>query len=507
MIDNRVKKIVIVGGGTAGWMAASVLAKSIGYQLDIQLIESDDIGTVGVGEATIPPVQVFNQILGLDESDFMRQTQATIKLGIQFNNWGSLGESYYHAFGGIGIDLGMLDFHHYWLRSRQSGGKSSLWDYSLNAAASDTNRFAKMDKVGETRLKGLAYAYHFDASLFAKYLRTYSEKSGVVRTEGKVIQVNLDESDGFIKSVCLEDGRVISGDLFIDCSGFRALLIEEALKTGYEDWSHWLRCDRALAAPSGLIEPLTPYTQSTAHKAGWQWRIPLQNRTGNGNVYASDYMSDDEAASILLNNITGKAMAEPRLIRFTSGRRKKLWNKNCIALGLSGGFVEPLESTAIHMVQYALGKLIDMFPDKSFAQADIEEFNQQVIAEYENIRNFIILHYKVNNREDSQFWKDCRNLDIPSGLKRKIDLFKSSGRVFRYYDELFSEMAWLQVMIGQGIEPRSYHPLADSLTDEQVSEFLTNVKTIAGKACAVLPSHKDFISKYCAASKMQTIRK
>jgi tryptophan halogenase len=496
-----IKKIVIVGGGTAGWMAAAMLARALDASVKIQLVESDEIGTVGVGEATIPQIKLFNSVLGLDEHDFLRNTQGTIKLGIQFNNWGRQGDSYMHAFSGIGIDLGMLDFYQYWLRSKHEGGDSSLWDYSLNTAAAHKHLFEKMERVGDTRLPGINYAYHFDASLFAKYLRGYCEQYSVVRTEGKIAETRLGTNDGFIESVVLTNGEVISGDLFIDCSGFRGLLIEGALKTGYEDWSHWLPCDSAIAVPCAATDVLLPYTKATAHAAGWQWRIPLQHRTGNGHVFSSKFMSDDEATQILLNNLDGEILAEPRKLQFTTGKRKKFWNKNCIALGLASGFMEPLESTSIHLVQYALGKLIDLFPRADFVQTDIDEFNRQLSAEYEHIRDFLILHYHATERTDSAFWNYCRTMEVPANLTRKINLFKDNGRLFRDDNELFAEMGWLQVMVGQGIIPNAYHPMADALTPAQLNEYLTNIKTIVNKATALLPSHNSYILKNCAAYK------
>ena len=500
--NEPIKKVVIVGGGTAGWMAASSLAKIFAGMIQIELIESDEISTVGVGEATIPQIRSFNDVLGIDENDFIRYTQGTFKLGIQFNNWGRIGDSYMHAFSGIGTSLGMLDFYHYWLRAKKEGDTTSLWDYSLNTAASLDNTFAKVDKVGDTRLPGLNYAYHFDASLFARFLRKYCEQYSVIRTEGKIVDTRLREGDGFIESVVLENGSVIAGDLFIDCSGFRGLLIEGALNSGYEDWSHWLPCDRALAVPSTSVEPLVSYTRATAHSAGWQWRIPLQHRVGNGHVYCSRFMSEDEATSILLNNIDGDVLAEPRPLKFTAGRRKKFWNKNCIALGLASGFMEPLESTSIHLVQEGLAKLVEFFPTKSFSQADTDQYNTQMTAEYEHIRAFIILHYHATERTDSAFWNYCRKMEVPQALLTKMNLFKTHGRTYREANELFSEVAWLQIFIGQRIEPIGYHPLANILTSEQLQGFMHDIKTLVNKARVQIPSHSQYIAQYCAAPKM-----
>ena len=500
MSDNRIKKIIIVGGGTAGWMTAAMLIKFMGKKLDITLVESDTIGTIGVGEATIPPIQIFNNVLGLDENELLKQTQGTFKLGIEFENWGKIGDSYMHAFGPIGREVGMVPFQHYWGRAKQSGNPSSLWDYSLNYQAAITDKFDRLNVIPGTPVAGITHAYHFDAILYAKYLRGFCEQLGVVRKEGLITKANLRPEDGFISSLLLKNGETIEGDLFIDCSGIRALLIEEALETGYEDWNHWLLCNRAIAVPCSSVSPTTPYTKSTAHTAGWQWRIPLQHRTGNGHVYCSDFISDDEAASILHDNLDGEPMADPYYISYNTGRRKKFWNKNCIAIGLSSGFLEPLESTSIHLIQSAVVKLIAMFPSANFEQTTIDEYNRQTIFEFERIRDFIILHYHATQRTDTPFWAHCGQMDIPDTLRQKINLFKATGRVVREGAELFTEDAWLQVMIGQNILPEDYHPLAEQLTTEQMSEYLTNLKTIINGAVTKMPSHDDFIAKNCKAT-------
>lgn len=475
-------------------MAAAVLARVLGRSVDIELVESEAIGIVGVGEATIPQIRLLTGLLGIDEAEFLRQTQGTIKLGIEFDGWHRPGEAYMHAFGQIGRSLGMLTFHHYWLRARHHGRGGGLWDYSLNYRAAKANRFARIDRLGDSGLDGLVYAFHFDASLVAAYLRAYSEKLGVIRTEGRIVDAALREPDGHIESVRLEDGRRVGGELFIDCSGFRGLLIEEALGTGYDDWTHWLPCDRAVAVPSASVEPLTPYTRSTARAAGWQWRIPLQHRVGNGHVYCSEYMTDDEAASILLDGLDGRAEAEPRLLRFTTGMRRKVWNRNCVALGLASGFMEPLESTSIHLVQSGLQRLIGLFPDRGFAETDIEEYNRQTRFEYERIRDFLILHYHANER-DGEFWRGRRELEVPDTLAGKMALFRSGGRIYRNADELFKEIGWLQVLVGQGIVPDSYHPLADLPTDEQLDGFLSDIRTLIGRAVDGMPSHRDFMDR------------
>lgn len=499
MSDTRIRKVVIVGGGTAGALAASVLVKAFGPALQIHLVESEEIGIVGVGEATIPQIRLVTQFLGLDEDEVLRASQGTFKLGIQFNDWHRLGESYLHAFGEIGLPLGQLSFYHYWLRGRHEGHDADLWAYSLNTAAAMAQRFARLEKVGDTPLAGIRYAYHFDAALYARYLIGYAQQRGVVRTEGKIVEVRLREPDGFIRSVVLESGQEIEGDLFIDCSGFRGLLIEGALKTPFEDWKHWLPCDRAVAVPSVRTAPMRPYTQANAQKAGWQWRIPLQHRTGNGHVYCSRYMSEDEATAVLLRNLDGEALAEPRPVRFGAGMRKQVWNRNCVAVGLASGFMEPIESTSIHLFQSSLSRLVSMFPDRSFDPALAEEYNRQTRFEFEHIRDFLILHYKANERTDSPFWRDCAAMSIPPELTRKIELFRSSGRVYREAEELFTEGSWVQVLLGQGIDPARHHPLADRLSPQQLTEFLGNTRTLVERAAATLPAHSEYIARHCAA--------
>ena len=500
MPDAPLQKVLIVGGGTAGWMCASLLSHVVGRSIAIEVVESDEIGIVGVGEATIPPIQNFNRLLNIDEDEFVRQTQATFKLGIEFVDWGSLGHRYIHGFGGMGHNTGLVDFHQYWLKAFLAGKVGRVEDYSLNLLACEKNKFmrATMD-IPNSPLKDLGHAFHFDAGLYARYLRAYAERLGVRRTEGRITSVQQHPETGFVTSVTLDGGAVHAADLFVDCSGFRGLLIEQTLHTGWEDWSHWLPCDRAMAVPCESVSPLTPYTRSTAHQAGWQWRIPLQHRIGNGHVYCSQYISDDEAAAVLHGNLDGKRLAEPRPLRFQAGRRKQFWNRNVVALGLAGGFLEPLESTSIHLIQKGINRLVSFFPSKGFDQPDIDEYNRQSIVEYEQIRDFIILHYKAMQRDDSPFWDYCRNMPIPETLERKIALFRSNGRVFRDNNELFSELSWFQVMLGQHIVPRGYHALADAKDEALVLNMLQDVYRVMHGVADKMPTHEAFIAEHCKA--------
>ncbi len=498
-MQKPIRTIVIVGGGTSGWMSAAALARVLGKTHKIHLIESEEIGTVGVGEATIPPIATFNQVLGIDEDDFLRHTQGTIKMGIEFQNWLRPGHRYMHAFGSVGRPLGLTHFHHFWLRAHALGLDDDWEHYVLNTQAARALRFTRAGGPRRTPLDPITHAFHFDASLYAAYLRRYATDRGVVRTEGKIARTVLNALNGHVDAVELENGTRINGDLFIDCSGFRGLLIEQALGTGFEDWSHWLPCDRAWAVPCANGGEFTPYTRSTAHTAGWQWRIPLQHRIGNGHVYASRHMGDDEAASILMANLDGRPQADPRQLRFTAGRRKKMWNRNVVAIGLASGFLEPLESTSIHLVQSAISRLLMMLPNGSIDAVEVEEFNARSRLEYERIRDFIILHYKATEREDSPFWRDCKHMSIPDELARRMEYFRSHGRVSRLYDELFLEVSWVQVFLGQGVMPRSFHPSAEQLSEAELKEFLGEIKAMIAHEMAVLPTHADFIARNCAA--------
>ncbi len=496
---EHVQRIVIVGGGTAGWMAAAVLSRALGHLVRIELVESEEIGIVGVGEATIPQIHLLLKLLGIDEHDFMRHTQGSIKLGIQFVDWGRLGDAYIHDFGRPGRPLGMLGFHHYWLRARAGDVAAPLASYSLNAVAAGLNRYDRVESLGDTGIVGLEHAFHFDASLVSKYLRSISEARGVVRTEGRIVDVVLDPESGYVSSVSLASGQTVGGDLFIDCSGFRGLLIEQALGTGYEDWTHWLPCDRAQAVPCASVEPLTPYTRSTARTAGWQWRIPLQHRIGNGHVYSSAYLSDDDARETLMSNLDGEPLAEPRLLRFTTGRRRKFWNRNVVALGLASGFLEPLESTSIHLVQSGLSRLINLFPDGRLAAATTDEYNRQCAYEFERVRDFIILHYHANERGDSPFWIERREMQIPDTLSSRLELFRETGRFVEDAEDLFKESSWLQVMLGQHVEPRAWHPMADLLSDDQLANFLSGIHELIAQRATKLPDHRSYLDRNCPA--------
>jgi tryptophan 7-halogenase len=494
--SNRVRDIAIVGGGTAGWMAAAILARRLGPASGtIRVIESAEIGTVGVGEATIPPIRLFNNALGLNEDDFLRRTQGTIKLGIEFKNWSRLGRDYFHPFGLHGTRPEQVSLHQDWLKLRQLGEPGSFEDYSLNTVAARLGRVAAGVDGDDSPM--FAYAFHFDASLYGQYLREYAQARGVVRVERKIVNVELRSEDGFIRALHLDDGMQVEADLYIDCSGFRGLLIEQALQTGYENWTHWLPCDRAVAVPCESAGALTPFTRSTAREAGWQWRIPLQHRIGNGYVYCSRFISDDEAAATLLANLDGKAAAEPRFLRFTTGRRKKFWNKNCIALGLAGGFLEPLESTSIHLIQKGLTHLLNFFPDREFAPVVADEFNRVAICEYERVRDFIILHYKATERRDAPLWDYCGNMDIPEALAYKLSQFRNSGRVVKYGGDLFATPNWVAVLMGQEIWPERYDTLTDQRAVADVRANLERIRKTIRRAAEAAPRHEEYIAMHC----------
>lgn len=496
MQNKQIKQVVIAGGGTAGWITAALLNKVLGKVVNITLVESDQIGTVGVGEASIPPILHLNAALGIRESEFIKATQATIKLGIEFENWRSQKHSYMHAFGDIGKDFPFCEFYHFWLRAKQQGTTADFWDFSLNYQAAKQHKFTHLQHIPNTQLAGLNYAYHFDATLYGEYLKSLAISRGVNRIEGKIANVEQCENTGFITALALEDGQTISGDLFIDCTGLRALLIEQTLNTGFEDWSHWLPCDSAIAVQTKSVDNPIPYTRSIAHDFGWQWRIPLQHRVGNGIVFSSKFVTDDEAKSTLMNNLVGEAITEPRVIKFRTGTRRQHWNKNCVAVGLSSGFLEPLESTSIHLIQQAIVRLMRMFPHTGIQQSDIDEFNKQTKFDTASIRDFIILHYSVTNRQNSNFWRHCRNMPIPETLASKIKLFKETGRFFRENNELFDD-SWMQVMIGQGLLPQNYHPIVDNMSDDELKRFLDHIKANVDGTVNQLPNHTAFIEQFC----------
>jgi tryptophan halogenase len=502
MSDRRLRDIVIVGGGTAGWMAAAALAKVLGPDASIRLVESEEIGTVGVGEATVPHLKLFNRVLEIDEIDFVQQTQGTFKLGIEFVDWSRPGDRYVHGFGTIGHDYGLLPFHQYWLKRFQAGFAGDIGNYSLNTMAAWKGKFmaSAADVPANSPLANIAYAYHFDAGRYAAYLRRYAEARGVRRIEGRVVQVLLRPEDGFITAVTLAGGPTVAGDLFIDCSGFRGLLIEEALNTGYEDWTHWLPCDRALAVACENVGPPTPFTRSTAREAGWQWRIPLQHRTGNGYVYSSAYITDDRAAATLLAHLDGRALGHPRMLHFTTGMRRKFWNRNCVALGLASGFMEPLESTSIYLVQSGIARLLNLLPDRDFSPVLTARYNAQAAFEFERIRDFLILHYWATERRDSEFWRHCREMSVPEPLADTVELFKDSGRFFRNAEEMFSITSWVQVMLGQRILPRRYHPAVDRVPDQDVAGLVDGVKNVVAACVEAMPTHAQFIARYCPAA-------
>lgn len=491
---RRLRRVIIAGGGTAGWMAAAALAKTMGDTLDVSLVESDQIGTIGVGESTIPPLVTYNRLLGINEAEFMRATQATFKLGIAFENWKDVGESYFHSFGTTGKDHWTSGFQHFWLAGRERGQTRSYDDYCLELKAAYQSRFAHLPDGA------MNYAYQLDSSLYARFLRGMAEEHGAQRIEGKIAQVELESESGMIAALQLESGDRIEGDLFLDCTGFRALLIEQTLHSGYDDWSHYLPCDSAIAIQTASVEPPVPYTRAIAHDAGWRWRIPLQHRTGNGLVYCSRYLDRETALDRLLGAVEGETLTQPNFIGFKTGARRQQWYKNCIAIGLSGGFMEPLESTSIHLIQRAILRLLRMMPDREISQRDVDEFNVQTHQDMEQIRDFLILHYHATERRDSAFWRYCASMPIPDSLEQKVELFRETGRVFRRNDELFAENSWVQVMMGQGIMPHSYHPITAKMSDEELDRFLAMLRENVDKTVAALPSHQAYVAQYCGAA-------
>ena len=489
-----VSKVVIAGGGTAGWMAAAALTRLLGKSVSVTLVESDSISTVGVGEATIPPIRTLHKLLGINEQAFIKATNATFKLGIEFSNWRQEDHAYIHSFGITGKECWAGEFHHFWLRGLEKGITADFGEYCFELQA------AKAGKFGMSSQQAINFAYHLDATKYAQFLREFSEKLGAKRVEGKISKVNKHASNGFISSLSLEDGTLLEGDLFIDCTGFRALLIEQSLHTGYDDWSHWLPCNTAVTAQTQSVNEPLPYTKSIAHDAGWQWQIPLQNRVGNGLVFCDRYLSEDEAIARLKSNVEGELINEPRAIKFLTGRRRKGWNKNCVALGLSSGFIEPLESTSIHLIMTGIIRLMRLFPFQGITDSIIDEYNIKLDSELNSIRDFIIMHYKVNSRQQGAFWDYCKDMDIPDSLAHKLALFRESGRVFLDDGDIFRVDSWTQVLLGQGMMPKQYHQITAEMSDGELTTFMSDLKQAVNAAVAKLPSHQQFINQHCKAS-------
>lgn len=503
MSDHAIRKLVILGGGTAGWMAAAAFSNWLPKGLpEITLIESDEIGTVGVGEATIPPLLMFNQMLGLNEDEILAATQGTFKLGIEFVDWGAIGERYFHPFGSHGADIDGVQFHQLYLRESKRRPLTDISEWSMSAMAAELGRFGRPVADARLPLSQLVYAFHFDAGLYARYLRRYAEDKGVNRIEGKIVDVTQNADNGHVESVTMADDHVVKGDLFIDCSGFRGLLIEGTLRTGYEEWTRWLPCDRAIAVPCALKGPPDPFTRSTARSAGWQWRIPLQHRMGNGLVYSSGHLRREDAEALLLENLEAEPLASPKHLSFTAGRRKLAWNANVVSLGLSTGFIEPLESTSIHLVQSGILKLLALLPDRRFNPAERDEYNRQVQEVFEDVRDFIILHYKATRRDDSEFWKYCRAMDVPDKLASKLELWRSKGRLFRDGQELFGPASWVALLLGQGVVPEEQDPMLSRIDPRMAADMLDKMHLSYRRVAEQMPRHGEFVAKACAGKTM-----
>jgi tryptophan 7-halogenase len=504
MRDDNIASVCIVGGGSAGWMAAAALARNLPHGVAIQLVESEEIGTVGVGEATIPPIKLFNQMLGLNEADFARTTQGSFKLGIEFVGWGQASQRYFHPFGTYGADFDSVALHHWWNRQRLAGDATPLDDYSMAWVAAKANRFAPPAQDRRLVQSTFDYAYHFDAGLYARALRTLAQGQGVTRHEGRITGVARDGETGLVTAITLADGRVVEADFWIDCSGFRGLLIADTLATPFIDWTHWLPCDRALAVPCGHANGsdgagFTPYTRSTAHGAGWQWRIPLQHRIGNGHVFSSAFMGEDEAAAILMANLDGLALADPRLLKFTTGRRANAWSHNVVAIGLAAGFMEPLESTSLHLVQSGLMRLLALWPTRAMDALVRDEYNRVTATEWERIRDFLILHYHLNSRGEPM-WQHCAAMPIPDTLAHRIAHFREYGRLVSDGPELFLNASWLAVHVGQFNLPQRYDPLVDSrAATVDAPRLLSGLARVMREAAAEMPTHAAFIARHCAA--------
>ncbi|MFD1033427.1 tryptophan halogenase family protein [Sphingomonas hankookensis] len=488
-------RVVIAGGGTAGWMAAAAIARTMGRTVEVVLVESEAIGTVGVGESTIPPLVTYNRLLGINEAEFMAATSATFKLGILFDGWKTADSRYFHSFGITGRDHWAAGFQHYWLNGLERGHDQPYDDYCTELVAALQGKFAHLPGDATN------YAYQLDSGRYARFLCTMAERDGTTRIEGRIARVELDAETGDIAALLLDGDRRVAGDLFLDCTGFRALLIEGALHAGYDDWTHWLPCDAAIALQTESVGPPVPYTRAMAHDAGWQWRIPLQHRVGNGIVYCSRYLERDAALDRLTNNVEGAVLTQPNFLRFTTGARRRQWHRNCVAIGLSGGFMEPLESTSIHLIQRAVLRLLRLFPQGRVSPADVAEFNDQQLQDMEQIRDFLILHYKVTDRRDSPFWRQCADMDVPDTLAQKIALFRQTGRVFRRNEELFGENSWVQVMMGQGIVPERHHPLTAKLSDDELDRLLSTLRRQVKDTVATMPPHGDYVARYCPADR------
>lgn len=491
--QRAVKKVVIAGGGTAGWVAAMALSKHFGELLDISLVESEEIGTVGVGESTVPPIVAFHKLLGIDEREFMRECAATFKVAIWFENFGKLGSRYLHPFGRFGQSTWTAEFYHFWLHARSQGHKVPLGEYCYEWLAAVKGKFGLRE---DPRVN---YAYHFDAALYARFMRRYAEKRGVKRFEGKIKNVRTRGDDGFVDAIELEDGRVLDGDLFIDCTGFRGLLIEGALKTGYEDWGKYLPCDTAVAFQTIVDQPAQPYTGCYAHTAGWRWNIPVQHRVGNGVVFCSRHMSADEARHRLVTESGGRPVKDPWLVKFKAGRRLKAWNKNVVAVGLASGFIEPLESTSIHLITTSVARLLKLFPFSGVTEPAMNYYNELSQQEIEHIRDFVCMHYHYNQRDDSEFWKECREMQIPDSLRERVELFRQSGHVYMKENELMTVHSWVAIMMGQDIEPQTYHHFA-RLGDRELKEFLRKYHAQVADVVNALPQHADFVRQYAGAN-------
>ncbi|WP_114521725.1 tryptophan halogenase family protein [Altererythrobacter sp. ZODW24] len=494
MTKRKPIRVVVLGGGTAGWMSAASVAKLLPGIASVELVESEDIGIVGVGEATLPHIRSFVERLGINEAAFMKATHATYKLGIDFRDFGKIGESYIHPFGSFGEEVAGVPFHHYWLQLQQQGLADDIGTYSMGVMAALGDKFRP--PAGDASLGSTyGYAYQFDATLFGPFMRDFATGLGVTRTEGRVTDVKRSGTSGDVETLVLEDGREVHGDLFIDCSGFRSLMLGGALDMEWEDWAHWLPCDRAAAMPcKHVTDEIEPYTRATAMPAGWRWRIPLQHRVGNGYVYASEFLSDDEACAAIKEAAEGEQLADPRVLRFKAGRRKASWSHNVIGVGLSSGFLEPLESTSIYLAQMAITYLLELFPlDGTINPRDRDEFNRLVDMEYDRVRDFLILHYHATTRDDSPFWDHVRTMEVPDSLKSKMELWRDTGRIEKYSEGLFYDASWIAVYVGQGVLPQNHDPRAALPDPQGIKRALGNLQGAIKQEVAAMPGHREFL--------------